>query len=165
MAQLSAPEIVEGPPLAQDVPSTTVPEFIRERARGQSDTIALVEAVTERSVTYGELDRLIGRVAAGLAAIGLKPGDTLLMFAPNMPEWPIVALGAMAAGGVVSGANPAYNASDMAHQMREAKARFAFTIPQLLETVREAAAQAGCETLILLGESEGAVSYASLVAC
>ncbi len=161
----SMPDIVEGPHLSTDVPSTTVPQFIRERAREHRDSVALIDSVSERSVTYGELDRLIGRVAAGLASIGLRPGDTLLMFSPNMPEWPIVALGAMAAGGVVSGANPAYNASDLAHQMREAKARFAFTIPPLLETVREAAAQAGCETLILLGEAEGTVSYASLVAC
>ena len=165
MSQLFALEIVEGPPLAHDIPAMTVPQFIRERARENPDSIALIDSPTERSVTYRELDRLIGRCAAGFAAIGLKPGDTLLMFAPNMPEWPIVALGAMAAGGIVSGANPAYSASDLAHQMREAKARFAFTIASLLATVREAAMQAGCETIVLLGEAEGTVSYASLLAC
>ena len=44
------------------------------------------------------LDHLIGRCAAGLAGHGFKPGDVLLMFAPNLPEWPIAALGALAAG-------------------------------------------------------------------
>ncbi len=48
-----------------------------------------------------------------------SPQPTGLMFAPNLPEWPIAALGAMAAGGVVTGANPMYNAADLAHQMRD----------------------------------------------
>ena len=156
-------EIIEGPPLSE-VPATTVPVFIRERARRNPDKKALVEASTGRSFTYGELDRLVGRCAAGLVANGFKAGDTLLMFAPNMPEWPIVALGAMAAGGVVSGANPAYNANDLAWQMQDAGAGFVFTTPPLLETVREAAAQLPCK-IILLGEVADTVSFAALIAC
>jgi len=58
-----------------------------------------------------------------------------------------------------------YGAGDLAHQMRDAGARFVFTIPPFLATVREAAAQAGCGTVILLGEAEGTLSFASLLAC
>lgn len=160
----NAESIVEGPELVGTVPSLTVPQFIRERARQRPDAVALCEAVGGRGYTYGELDHLIGRFAAGLAAQGFGPGDTLVMFLPNLPEWPIAALGAMAAGGVVSGANPMYGAADLAHQMRDANARFVMTIPPFLATVREAAAAAGCGTLILLGEAEGTVSFASLLA-
>jgi acyl-CoA synthetase (AMP-forming)/AMP-acid ligase II len=96
----------------------------------------------------------------------LRPGDTLLMFAPNLPEWPVMALGAMAAGGVLSGANPMYLVDDLAHQMRDAGARFVCTIPPFLATVREAAARAGCEHIVLLGgEEEGTVSLSTLLAC
>ena len=93
--------IVEGPALCTGLPSTTLPRFIRDLARQAPERIALVDHGSGRSYTYGAVDRLIGRCAAGLAAQGLRPGDTLLMFAPNVPEWPIVALGALAAGGVV----------------------------------------------------------------
>jgi acyl-CoA synthetase (AMP-forming)/AMP-acid ligase II len=157
-------EIIEGPRFASEVPATTLPEFIRERARRNPDKKALVEASSGRSYTYAELDRLVGRCAAGLAANGFKPGDTLLMYAPNLPEWPIVALASMTAGGVVSGANPAYNASDLAWQMQDAGARFVFTIPQLLETVREAAAKHPCK-VILLGDAPDTLSFAALIAC
>src|SRR5450631_4086096 len=101
--------IVEGPRLAAAVPSVTVPQLVRDRARGHPDDVAMIDGSNGRTTTYGELDRSIGRFAAGLAANGFRPGDALLMFAPNMPEWPIAALGAMAAGGVVTGANPLYN--------------------------------------------------------
>ena len=97
--------VIEGQPLAAEVPSVTVPQLIRQRARERAGKTALVEAASGRSYTYGALDHLIGRFAAGLAAQGLEPGDTLIMFMPNLPEWPIAAFGAMSAGGVVSGAN------------------------------------------------------------
>ena len=157
--------IVEGPALCTGLPSTTLPRFIRDLARQAPERIALVDHGSGRSYTYGAVDRLIGRCAAGLAAQGLRRGDTLLMFAPNVPEWPIVALGALAAGGVVSGANPMYGAGDLAHQMRDANARFVFTVPAFLVTVREAAAAAGCDRIILLGDADGTVSLATLVAC
>lgn len=161
----SQPGIIEGPALMGEVPPVTVAQFIRARARRRPDAVALIDAASGRILTYGALDHQIGRFAAGLAAQGFRPGDTLLMFAPNSLEWPIAALGALAAGGVVSGANPMYNAADLAHQMRDAGARFVLTVPPFLATVREAAAAAGCEKVIVLGEAEGTVSVASLLAC
>ena len=163
--QLNPQAILHGPALFKEIPSVTLPEFIRGHARQRPNAIALIDAASGRNYTYGALDHLIGRFAAGLAAQGFKPGDTLLMFAPNLPEWPIAALGAMAASGVVSGANPMYNAADLAHQMRDAAARFVFTIPPFLDLVRDAAAAAGCETVILLGEAEDTLSFTTLLAC
>lgn len=161
-----AARIVQGPPLAQPVAVCTLPELIRATARTRGDAVALVEAASGRAFTYAELDRLIGRFAAGLAAQGFRPGDRLLMFAPNLPEWPVAALGAMAAGGVVSGANPQYGAADLAHQVRDAGARFVFTVPTGLAVAREAAAAVGNVRLIVLGDAaEGSLSFAQLAAC
>ena len=156
--------MVEGPPLA-DVPGVTIPQLVRQRARQHPERLALVDAASGRHHTYGELDHAIGRCAAGLAAAGFKPGDTLLIVMPNSPEWGIAALGAMQAGLVVSGANPMYSAGDLAYQLRDAGARAVLTIPALLETVRQAVADTACATVIVLGEAQGAVSFASLLTC
>jgi acyl-CoA synthetase (AMP-forming)/AMP-acid ligase II len=162
----SAPaRIFEGPALDAPVPRVTLPNLIRESARRHPAAVALVDAASGRQYDYGTLDHLIGRCAAGLAAHGFGRGDVLLMFAPNLPEWPIAALGALAAGGVVSGANPMYGADDLAHQLRDANAHFVFTIPPFLATVQAAAAMAGGATVVLLGEAEGTLSFASLLAC
>lgn len=157
--------IIEGPALAGELPRTTVPAFVRQRLRERPEAVALVDAASGRELTCGALDHAIGRFAAGLAAQGFKPGDVMLLFAPNSLEWPIAALGTMAAGGVVSGANPMYGAEDLAHQMRDANAHFVFTVPPLLHTVREAAALAEGATVVVVGEAEGALSFASLLAC
>jgi long-chain acyl-CoA synthetase len=44
--------------------------------------------------------------AASLRQSGLKPGDTLTIVMPNTAEWPIILLGAMEAGLLVSTTNP-----------------------------------------------------------
>lgn len=157
--------IVQGPPFASEVPSQTVPEFIRELARRHPDDVALIDAASGRSHTFGEFDRLIGRFAAGLAALGFGPGETMLLFAPNSIDWPIAALGAMAAGGVVSGVNPGYGPSELAHQLRDSGARYAFTHSTLLATLREAAAQAACEPAVVLEDGDGEQGFTALVRC
>ncbi|MDM0013932.1 AMP-binding protein [Variovorax sp. J22P168] len=160
-----AQRIIEGPALAAPLPRMTVPDFIRTRLRQRPDVVALVDGTSGREMTSAALDHAIGRFAAGLAAHGFGPGSVLLLFAPNSIEWPIAALGAMAAGGVVSGANPMYGAADLAHQMRDANAHFVFTAAPLLATAQEAAAQAGGATIVVLGEAGDALDFASLMAC
>jgi len=115
----TASRIVEGPALARALPSTTVPQFIRERIRHRPDALAMIDAPTGRTLTCATLDHQIGRAAAGLAAQGFRPGDTLLICSANSPEWVVVALGAMAAGGRVSGANPGYTVAELAQQLRD----------------------------------------------
>lgn len=158
------PHIIDGPVLRRSVPACTLPVFLRERAREVPENVALVEAASGRSYSYAQLDHAIGRFAAGLAKIGFRPGDVLLMFAPNMPEWVIAALGALTAGGVLSGANPTYTASELAHQLRDVDARYVFTSVPCLPIAREAAALAGCKHIILFGEAEDTYSFASLLA-
>ena len=142
----------------------TLPRYIREQARRRGDKTAIVDASSGSALRYGELDRDIGRFATGLAARGFAPGDTLLMFAPNVPEWPVAALGALVAGGRVSGANPQSSAADLSRQMRDTSARFVFTVAALREVVQEAAAAAGGATIIVPGDAGGDAAYESLLA-
>lgn len=159
--------LYEGPPLAAPIAPLSLPQLVRERARRHPDALALVEAASGRKLSYGELDRRIGRVAAGLAALGFRTGDLLLMSAPNSPEWLLMALGAMAAGGAVTGANPQYAAPDLAHQLADSGARFVGTTPAGVATVREAAARNCSEVVVIvLGEvPAGTVAFDQLLQC
>jgi long-chain acyl-CoA synthetase len=62
--------------------------------------------VTGRRYRYAETRQLSQRFASSLRRAGLQPGDTLIIVMPNTAEWPIVLLGAMEAGLLVSTANP-----------------------------------------------------------
>ena len=164
----TATPIVDGPFLPEAVPSLTVPQFIRKRALRHPTAVAMIDASSGNEVTYGALDHLIGRCAAGLSAQGFEAGDTLLMCSPNSPKWVIAALGAMAAGGRVSGANPSCTAGELTHQMRDSNARFVYTVAPLLAVVRQAAAQTGCEHVVVAGDAtndaSGGLSMSALLA-
>ena len=54
----------------------------------------------EINLTYVELNRQLQRFAAGLQALGVKPGDRLALFADNSPRWFIADQGSMMAGAV-----------------------------------------------------------------
>jgi acyl-CoA synthetase (AMP-forming)/AMP-acid ligase II len=155
--------LIHSPFPALDIPAVSLPAHVREAARRHGERLALVDGPSGRSYTYVEFERLIGRCAAGLSRIGFKPGEVLLIFAPNCPEWAIVALGAMAAGGVVSGANAGYSAAELARQVQLSGARYALTIAPFLDTLREAAAGTACTGLLCLGPAAGAIDVFELL--
>lgn len=157
--------IFEGPALTAEVPRVSLATYIRSRATARPEHLALINGATGQTCTYAQMDHEVGRVAAGLVAQGLRPGDVMLMFAPNSPQWAIVAIATLVAGGVVSGANPAYAAGDLRHQVQDAGARFVFTDVALLPTVQQACDGLGCSVVATGAAAPDAISYDSLVAC
>jgi non-ribosomal peptide synthetase component F len=91
---------------AVEVGGTTVPAFALERVAELGEKPALVDGATGRTLGYRQLAAGVERVAAGLAARGFGKGEVLALASPNLPEYALAAYGAMAAGGVVTGANP-----------------------------------------------------------
>jgi len=80
--------------------------------------------VTGRRYRYAEMRQLCQRFAASLRRAGLQPGDTLNIVMPNTAEWPIVMLGAMEAGLLLSTANPIYTAGRYTETVRSTVGRY-----------------------------------------
>src|SRR6185436_16040522 len=72
-----------------EVPDLALTEYVLAGGAGQPEKSALIDAVSGRVLTYGELERAIGSLAGGLAAAGFGPGDVLALLAPNMPEYAV----------------------------------------------------------------------------
>ena len=154
-------------PEVPDVPLTT---FLLARAQERPDHPAVVDAASGRSLTYGELADGVDRVAAGLAAQGLRKGDVLAILAPNSPEWLVACHGASRAGAVVSGLNPLWSPDELAEQLRDARARFLVTVSALLPSARAAVELAGASTRFVLLDGAGSdgtdtIGLADLLAC
>jgi acyl-CoA synthetase (AMP-forming)/AMP-acid ligase II len=121
---------------AVDDRAVPVPEFLFEHAARLGDKPALVDGPTGRSLSYRQLAAAVERVAAGLAARGFGRGDVLALSSPNLPEYAVAMYGAMAAGGVVTGANPLLTAGELAGQLADAGASVLVTVPPFLEVAR-----------------------------
>jgi len=89
-------------------------------------------------------------LAAGLRALGLKPGDRVMIVSENRPEWAIADLAAMASGGVSVPAYTTNTSADHLHILNNSGARFVVTSTrQLTEKVMAAACQAACPPTII----------------
>ena len=147
---LVAPNVLHSPWPDPDVPDVALPEFLLAAAAERADHPAVVDAASGHTLTYAQLADGVRRVAAGLAARGLRPREAFAILAPNSPEWLVACYGAMTAGGVVTGINPLYTPDEVAAQLADADARFLLAAPAFLPTARAAVARAGGRARIVV---------------
>ncbi len=95
--------------------------LLRARAAEHPDRIAVVGGA-ERWSYAGLLERA-ERIAGGLLALGLQPGDRVVVQLPNIPEFLSVVFGLFRARLVPVYALPAHRIVEIAHFARKAEAR------------------------------------------
>ncbi|KAL6246257.1 hypothetical protein RBB50_006492 [Rhinocladiella similis] len=101
-------------------------------------------AVTKEHLSYADLKTHSTHLSTVLVKkYGLKQGQTVALFSPNTVWYPCAMFGALRAGGVVSGASPAYNVEEMSYALKTAEAKFLFTVPGSMAVAAAAAKNAG----------------------
>lgn len=98
----------------------TFPGFLRDRARRFADDVAVVGG--EARWTYAQLWDRAERIAAGLLAHGLAPGDRVVVQLGNIPEFVAVVCGLFRAQLIPVYALPAHRLTEVAHFARRAEA-------------------------------------------
>ncbi|MFE3853027.1 AMP-binding protein [Streptomyces griseorubiginosus] len=99
---------------------------------------ALVDVAGGRTLTYGELAGLVRKLAAGLAAEGLRNGDVVALHSPNTILFPVVLYATSAAGGTVTTLSPLATPAEIAKQLVDSEARLMVSVSPLVETARAA---------------------------
>jgi acyl-CoA synthetase (AMP-forming)/AMP-acid ligase II len=147
-----------------EIPDVSLTEHVLARASELGDKPALVDGASGRELTYAGLAGAVRRFGAALAARGMRKGDVLAIFSPNVPEYAVVFHGVCSIGGVNTTLNPLYTAEEIAFQLRDSGARWLFTVEPLLERALAAVRDTGVEEVFVLGEGDGATSLASVLA-
>lgn len=117
--------------------AVTLVDLLAHRAREDPDA-PYFELFGER-VTVGDLWEASRRCAAGLARVGLRPGDRLALVLPTCREFFEVFFGAMALGVVPVPLYPTLGPDALAGIFRRARIRAAVTISWFEATTRAAA--------------------------
>ncbi len=143
-----------------------VADLVAEAAAESPDKLALVEA-SGRSLTWGELEDEVGRVATGLGAAGIVAGHRVLIAIPNRIEFVTTYLGVLRAQVVAVPVNPRATASELARMIADSGARLVVSDATCLAAVREAlASEAGAASprLVVVGATPeaGEQSYDDL---
>lgn len=85
------------------------------------ERVALIEG--ERTIAFGELEALVRKTAAWLAAHGVGRGDRVALWLVNRIEWLALFFGAARLGASVVAINTRYRSAELAHLLERSGAR------------------------------------------
>jgi len=136
-----APERASSPGLEQ----STLCGAFQAVAAAYPDRVAIRTQGDAFSITWGEYAERVRAVAAGLAALGLKRGDTIGLMLSNRPEFHIVDAAAMHLGATPYSVYNTYTAEQIEYLAGDAENAIFVTEQAFLDTVL--AVQAGGTTV------------------
>jgi len=76
----------------------------------------------ERRLGFAEISRASNRVAHLFRALGIRPGDPVILMLPRVPEWQIVSLGALKAGALLIPSATILRPKDIGYRARHSGA-------------------------------------------
>jgi fatty-acyl-CoA synthase len=143
----------------------TVGDLLSHLARQQSARPALLY---ERGLryTFARLEAEARLIARGLIARGVQPGERVVVWATNVPEWVVLQFALAKIGAILVTANTLLRAGDIDYLLRQSEAATLITIRgfrdlDYLGALEEIGATRGAipalERLILIDPSDGAV--------
>ena len=97
----------------------TIGEALLRAARKWPKQEALVSVHQGVRWTYDQFAFHVDRLAAGLLALGLKPGDRVGVWAPNCAEWTLVQFATARVGMIQVNINPAYRLSEVEYTLNK----------------------------------------------
>ena len=103
--------------------------------------------------TYAQVKDTADRIANFLASRGIKKGDRVAIFLPNLPHYPALYFGILKAGAVCVTCNPLYTPHELNYQLNDAGAKAVFCMdhPQFYPTAVKAVQDTDVETVVICG--------------
>lgn len=114
-------------------------QLIQASASRAPDSSALTFG--QDTLSYGELEGLVGSVANGLLQLGLSRGERVAIYLDKRFETVAAFFGASAAGGVFVPINPILKPEQVGHILRDCNVRALITSPERAATLVETLAE------------------------
>ena len=149
----------------------TLPQLL-ERVAGRDperSALVLAEPTGEQRMSYRQLADDSARLAVGLARLGLRHGDCILVWLPNLPEWFVAQFAAARLGLTVVAVNTRYRGSEIAGILQASNAKVVvlaqgFLGIDFLSMAEEAGHDTRLEHVIDVAAAGGALSFARQLA-
>lgn len=110
----------------------TTPKLVLAAAARMGDRPAIADGDT--TISFADLAGRVEHAARAFIAAGLEPGDRASIWAPNIWEWIVVALGLHAAGGVLVPLNTRFKGHEAGYVLDKSAAKLLFTVTDFLDT-------------------------------
>ena len=107
----------------------TIDENLTRTVAEHGDREALVSCHQGIRWTYDEFGDRVARLASGMHAAGLRPGDRVGLWSPNYAEWTLVQYATARIGVVLVNVNPAYRTHELAYALAQSGCRWLIAAP------------------------------------
>ncbi|MFX1324596.1 MAG: class I adenylate-forming enzyme family protein [Promethearchaeota archaeon] len=138
-------------------------ELVENQAKKYQDRIFLYWEDT--TVSYNQINEITNKVANFLYDLGIRKGDKVSVYLPNMPEYVYLYLGIPKIGAVTGPVNALFKAREVKFVVGHSEAKAIITVPQFMETVNEIKNEVpDLKHVVVIGEpSEGTLSFWDLM--
>jgi len=106
----------------------TLPQLIQQAAQRYGNKLAIKDADTQ--ISYEQLNQLRWQAAKAFYAAGIKKGDRVAVWAPNVAAWIVATLGLQSVGGILVPLNTRMKGSEAADIINRSGARLLFTVAE-----------------------------------
>jgi HIP---CoA ligase len=111
----------------------SIPEALYRAQQEFADIEAIADVQDGgRRLSYAELTAEAESAAAALIKLGVEPGDRVALWAQNMWEWPVIALGIALSGAILVPVNTRFKGLETAYALERSGAKLLFTVDQFL---------------------------------
>jgi long-subunit acyl-CoA synthetase (AMP-forming) len=125
-------------PAGAPIDALTVCEAFQRLVAQQPSRLALRDRDGSVALNWAQLGDRVSQLAAGLAGLGVGPGDTVAMLLPNVPECHMIDLAAIHLGAIPFTIYNTSTAEQIEHKLEIADSRILFTQQPFLPRVLEA---------------------------
>jgi acetoacetyl-CoA synthetase len=100
----------------------------RNAASEQPAIIFRSERETWREISWSELRRMVGAVARSLRKLGVRRGDRVVAYLPNIPETVIAFLACASMGAIWSSCSPDFGTNSVVDRFKQIEPRILFAV-------------------------------------
>ena len=143
------PHWPEGVPQAVSGFDKPLFSILDDAARAYPDHVYTIFSDATR--TFAQVKDTADRIAHFLHARGIRKGDRVAVFLPNLPHYPPIYFGIIKAGAICVTCNPLYTVKELNFQLKDcgAKAVFCMDHPHFYPTTVKAVDATGVETVVV----------------
>ena len=110
-------------------------DFVENQAKKYKDKTFLFWE--DSKISYSQLNELSNKVANLLYELGIRKGDKVSVYLPNMPEYVYLYLGIPKIGAITGPVNSLFKTREVKFVVEHSEAKAIITIPKLMDIVNE----------------------------
>jgi long-chain acyl-CoA synthetase len=139
-------------PKSINYPAITLQGILQKTAEKYPENVAV--AYSGKEISYAQLDSFSNQFANGLVKLGVKKGDRVALFLPNIPQFVISYFGVLKVGATVTTISPMHREREVEYQLNDSGAQTIVALDSLYSIIEKVRGKTKLENVIVTGLDE-----------